>query len=229
MKAKGISLFVGLITWLSMGCGPVGPPKNGFHVVVLGSSTAAGVGPAHPHQGWAFQFEHYLKQQDERFHLSNLAQPGYLSYQLMPTGYIPPVGRPWPDPQHNLTRALQLKPNAIILNLPSNDTDAGFSLDEQLHNLRSLADQASKRGIKVWVTTTQPRAFNPEKVALQEQLRDSIFVNFGDYAIDFWSGLDDCAGWPLEEYDSGDGTHLNADAHRIMFDRVREKVKTPVH
>ena len=221
----GNRLLVSLVSWILLGCSPEDPPPRGdtFHVVVLGSSTAAGAGPAHPLQAWAARYEHFLQQQSGEFRLTNLAQPGYLSYQLMPTGFLPPAGRPWPDPKHNLTRALQLRPDALLINLPSNDTDAGYSLPEQLDNLRYLAQQAQKRGVAVWVTTTQPREFHPDKVRLQEQLRDSISVHFGERSIDFWSGLGDCAGWPLPEYNAGDGVHLNAAAHQIFFERVKAK------
>ncbi len=199
------------------------PPEEGIHLVVLGSSTAAGQGPDRRDQGWAIRYEQYLKESFPNARLTNLAESGYLSYQLLPTGFIPPWGRPQPDPKRNITKALSLRPQGIIINLPSNDTHAGYGFEEQWVNLLRLVEIAQGQGVKVWVCTTQPRILPPEKVKLQERLRDKTLIELKDYAIDFWTGIGDCAGWPLEEFNSGDGTHLNAAGHAVLLERVIER------
>lgn len=215
--------FVLAASWWLGGCRKDLPPRDQLHVVILGSSTAAGLGPANPLDSWASRYERYLKQNGINVRLTNLAASGYVSYQLMPTGYLPPFARPFPDPRCNITKALKLLPHAIIINLPSNDTDAGYGLEEQLRNLKLMSEMAQEQGVKVWITTTQPRMFYPDQVRRQEGLRDSIYETFGNQAIDFWSELGDCAGWPLLRYDSGDGVHLNGAAHGVFFERVKEK------
>ena len=57
-------------------------------------------------------------------------------------------------------------------------------------------------------------------------LSDEIMRRYGNYAIDFYTGIatDDGYGFIKPEYDSGDGVHLNDKAHAELFERVKEKV-----
>ena len=56
------------------GCQPTRPPQGEFHLVVLGSSTAAGIGPADPSQAWPARYQRYLRTQGVDVRLSNLAR-----------------------------------------------------------------------------------------------------------------------------------------------------------
>jgi len=200
---------------------------GGFHVVVIGSSTAEGIGPGTPRDAWVNRLRTHLKQQIPGSRVTNLALGGYVSYQLLPNWSITPPQRPRPDRERNITMALSLKPSLIILNLPSNDEAAGYELGEQKLNYRRIVMAARNARIPIYVCTTQPRVFSPEKVARQEAMRDWVFKTYGEKAIDFWSSISDCAGWPREEFDSGDGTHLNGEAHAVLYERVLETIPWP--
>lgn len=152
----------------------------------------------------------------------NLAVGGYNSYRLMPTGSIPPAGRPWPDTTKNITAALQAQPDALIINLPSNDVALGYSLEEQLRNFDTLAAVAAQAGVPLFVTTTQPRNFSAAQVQKQMAVKDSLLARFGTYAIDFWTGIADSNGLINPAFNSGDGVHLNNAGHQLLFQRVAD-------
>jgi hypothetical protein len=138
----------------------------------------------------------------------------------MPDGNAPPAGRPSPDRERNITKALSLKPTAIIINLPSNDATSGYSVQEQLANYSAVLARANAQKVPVWITTTQPRNLSDAQRQNLMAMRDSTFARFGDKAIDFWTDIAEANGRIKSIYDSGDGIHLNDAAHGILFDRV---------
>ena len=193
-----------------------------YRIVVLGSSTAAGAGVSSSDSAWVNRYRNYLQVINPNNEVINLAVGGYTSYKLMPTEFVPPSGRPSPDTSKNITTAINLLPDAIIVNLPSNDIASGFSLEEQIANLDSISQHANSNGIPIWFSTTQPRNMSIAKRLLQAQMRDSINVHFGAFAIDFWTGfaLSDNSIDPI--FDSGDGIHFNDTAHDVLCSRVDE-------
>ncbi len=192
-----------------------------LHIVVMGSSTAAGTGPSHPDSTWVNRYRRALQAINPAHRVTNIARGGYNTYRLMPSSFVPPPGLPLPDSTKNITQAISLSPDAIIINLPSNDAALNVSAATQMQNFRTMVDSAQLAGIPVWICTTQPRVFSSSKIAIQLETRDSILTVFGHRAIDFWTGLADSAGLPLSQYDSGDGVHLNDAGHNILFERVR--------
>jgi lysophospholipase L1-like esterase len=191
-------------------------------VVILGSSTAAGTGPREIANAWVNRYLAYAESLNADNRVINLAKGGYTTYHLMPSDHMPPEGRPHPDPCRCITMALHLDPDAIVINLPSNDAAYGYGVDEQLANYDSLLALAGRRDVPVWITTTQPRNLTVEGRANLMAVRDSTFARFGDRAVDFWNGLAMEDGSIDPAYDSGDGVHLNDRAHRILFQRVVE-------
>jgi lysophospholipase L1-like esterase len=191
-------------------------------IVILGSSTAAGTGPREIANAWVNRYLAYAESLDADNRVINLAKGGYTTYHLMPHELIPDGRRPRPDPCRSITTALHLDPDAIIINLPSNDAAYGYSVEEQLANYDSLLAAADRRSTPMWITTTQPRNLTVEGRANLMAMRDSTHARFGDRAIDFWSGLSMEDGSIDPDFDSGDGVHLNDRAHRILFQRVVE-------
>jgi lysophospholipase L1-like esterase len=191
-----------------------------FRIVVLGSSTAAGAGASSSDSAWVNRYRAYVQSINPNNEVINLAVGGFSSYQIMPTGYVPPSGRPDVDTTHNISRALTYMPDAIIINLPSNDVASGYSLLEQLHNLDTIIGIATAANIPLWISTTQPRNMSIAYMQLQEDMKDSMYVHYSPYVIDFWTGaaLPDNSLNPF--YDSGDGVHQNDAGHRLMCDRV---------
>ncbi len=190
------------------------------HIVVLGSSTAEGVGPRDRNNAWVNRFRAYVQTLNAGNQVSNLARGGYTTYHILPDGATPPAGRPAPDRERNITKALSLKPDGIIINLPSNDAASGYSVTEQLANYETVLARARSQGVPVWITTTQPRNLSAAQRQNLMAMRDSTFARYGSRAIDFWSGIANADGTVNPSYDSGDGIHLNDAAHQILFDRV---------
>jgi lysophospholipase L1-like esterase len=191
---------------------------QGRRVVVLGSSTAAGAGPASPDSAWVPRYRRYALHLDPAHEVVNLALGGHTTYHVLPTGQVPPVGRPAPDPNRNITAALALLPDAIVVNLPSNDAALGYSVEEQLRNYDTLV--AVAEDVPVWITTPQPRNLGEAGRALLRAMRDSTLARYAPHALDFWSQLARPDGTIEPIFDSGDGIHLNSAAHRILYERV---------
>jgi lysophospholipase L1-like esterase len=189
-------------------------------LVVLGSSTAAGVGASSIDSGWVKRYRNYLFEKNTTFKVISLAVGGYTTYDIMPTGYFPPANRPTPKIGNNISKAVTYNPEAIIINLPSNDVNMGYSIAEQLSNYDTIITVASDNNIPVWVTTTQPRNFSVAQIQKQIEMRDSTFSRFGEKAIDFWTDIADSSGRINPEYNSGDGIHLNDKGHANLFRRA---------
>jgi len=215
-------LFVG---FSSVGWGQQNACVSGqsFKIVVLGSSTSAGTGASHPDSAWVNRYENYLMGINPANEVVNFGVGGYNTYRIMPTGFVPPAGRPNPDAARNITAAIAENPNAIIINMPSNDVSAGFSYAEQMFNLDTIVSIANQANIPIWVCTTQPRNFaNQAQLDLQWEIKDSIYAYFNPYTIDFWTTIA-TPGYTIEPvYDSGDGVHLNDSGHGLLANRVIE-------
>jgi hypothetical protein len=151
----------------------------------------------------------------------NLAIPGLVTYQnLRPDGYVPPTGRPEPISGNNITAALALQPDAIIINMPSNDAANLYTLEEQQNNFESAISLAEAAGIPVWITTTQPRNFiDPNQTALLFSLKDWLISRFGNKVVDFWNGIANEDG-SIKTNFNFDNIHLNDSGHQILYERI---------
>lgn len=194
-----------------------------FKIVVLGSSTSAGTGASTPDSAWVNRYTHYLQDINPNNEVVNFGVGGYNTYRIMPTGFVPPAGRPSPDVTKNITAALAESPDAIIINMPSNDVAAGFSYAEQMFNLDTIVSIAQQNNVDIWVCTTQPRNFtNSAQLDLQWEIKDSIYAHFNPFVIDFWTTIA-TPGYTIEPiYNSGDGVHLNDLGHALLAQRVEE-------
>jgi lysophospholipase L1-like esterase len=193
--------------------------SDSVKIVVLGSSTAFGTGPSHPDSAWVNRFRAYVQNIWPGSEVINLAKGGYKTYHILPDDFAPPPERPFPDTLRNITEALSYNPTAIIINLPSNDATAGYSVQEQLGNYELILSITAESGIPVWIATTQPRNLSVAGRQNLMEIRDSTFVRF-ENPIDFWTGLAEANGNIKPEYNSGDNVHLNDSAHKILFERA---------
>jgi hypothetical protein len=151
----------------------------------------------------------------------NLAVRGYSTWQMQPDWFASPPNRPPVDSAHNISRALALRPSAIILNLPTNDFSGDVPLKDVAANFRRILAEAANTCVPVWVTTTQPRDFSPERRLLLQVLRDWLLFHCAPHVLDFWTGLATADGFILPAFDAGDGIHLNSRGHAVLFERVR--------
>ncbi len=203
--------------------GPSDACYSQAHVVVLGSSTAAGTGPSVPDSAWVNRYRASVQALDPSNQVTNLAVGGFRTYHIMPTGFVPPAGRPSPDPAQNITQALGVAPDLLIINLPSNDAASSYPVSEQLANYDVILAEAAAQSVPAWIATTQPRNLSAARRANLMEMRDSTFARFGDFAVDFWNTLALSDGTIDPLYDKGDGVHLNDAGHRILFERMSAK------
>lgn len=189
--------------------------------VVLGSSTAAGTGASSTATSWVGKFRTYVQSIEPNALVVNLAVGGYTTYHVMPTGFVPPAGRPMPSPNNNITRALTYNPWAIILNLPSNDAANNYSVEEQMSNFSTILGLAASNNISYRVTTTQPRNFqNPAQLQNLLDVRTAIMNTFGDKAVNVFDELANPDGTIKTIYNSGDGIHLNDAGHNFIYQQI---------
>jgi len=194
-----------------------------FHIVILGSSTAFGYG-ATPKKSWARLFADSLKKINPDYIIDNLAVPGTTTYAAQPDDYVPPAGRPSPEKGHNITKAIKLGADAIIINYPSNDAVLNYTPDEQKANYRRISDEAAQHNILIWVATPQPRnELTRRQVNYQEKMFDWINKYYGGKAINFHDGLASDKDSILFKYNAGDGIHVNNKGHAILYERVIAK------
>lgn len=194
-----------------------------FKIVVLGSSTAAGAGPSSISKAWVWLYTDYLKQLDTRFDVTNLAVGGYTTYDVLPTGTTIPVGvNETIDTNRNITKAIALNADGIIVNMPSNDANMGYPVVDQMTNFNLLQTTALNAGIPIWICNVQPRNFaiGSTPMNIQLQMSTEIPTGFPTNNVDFWTGIANADGTVNVLYNSGDGVHLNDAGHQILFERV---------
>ena len=188
--------------------------------VVLGSSTAAGTGASVADSSWVGRFRNYVQSLDSTALVINLAVGGYTSYNVMPTDFTPPAGRPQPNVNNNITQALAYKPTAILINLPSNDATQGFTLQEQISNFNTIITLIEDAEIPFRVTTTQPRNLSATGIQNLKDMRDSILAIYGENAVNIFDELATETGGLKPSYDIGDGIHVNNAGHKYIYDQI---------
>ncbi len=204
---------------------PVAPmdavaPEASFTVVVMGSSSAEGAGPENFANAWVNRYRTALQAIDPDVEVINIARGGYTTYHMLPDATLERPQRPRPDRIRNITHALSLNPDAIIIAFTSNDRAYGYSNEEQLANFEQVRQIAEQAGVPVWFTTTTPRNLDDAARAGQAAVRDSLMARYPGRVLDFWTGLGLPDGNIDPRYDSGDNVHFNDAAHQIFFDRA---------
>jgi lysophospholipase L1-like esterase len=196
--------------------------NHAWKIVILGSSTSYGLGATVYDSSWAGRFTAYVQSKNSSNQVINLGKSGITTYQnLRPDGYVPPTGRPTPFYGNNITAALSLLPDAIIINMPSNDAVNGYSLLEQQANFEATMRLADSANVPVWVTTTQPRLYlTTDQVNNLTQTRDWIISRFGNKSVNFWETVANADG-SINSYYDYDYAHVNNIGHNLFFTRMR--------
>lgn len=220
-----LSLFLILLTIQLSGQDTQDPclQATSYHIVVLGSSTAAGSGPSTLDSAWVWRYRRYVQEINPDNLVTNLGVGGTTTYHILPDSTVPSAGRPLPTPAKNITQAISLGADAIIVNMPSNDAGNGFTAEETLANFRTLDSVANQAGIPIWICTTQPRNFSATKRQVQVEVKDSVLAQYGAFAIDFWTEFIDSTLGIDPVFDSGDGVHMNDTAHAVLLSLVAQE------
>lgn len=185
-----------------------------FRAVVLGSSTAAAFGmQSDPDGGWVDRWRKALSAREPDGEVVNLAVSATTTPFALPTG-----SHPQASPEHNVTAALALDPQAIVVNFPSNDAAFGIPVDETIANLQAIV--AAAGDVPVWIATSQPRRLSEAGQQRLIDLRDRTLSTWPRRSLDFWTPLADEAGAPREDRNLGDGIHPNAAGHQALVEVV---------
>jgi hypothetical protein len=231
-------------------------------IAVIGSSTAAGYhlpdyvngnimtnnrnaeNDNDPPNSWVNRLRRYYMGLNLLGELYNFSITGQDINQAMPDGAVNPPGQKGPDPRNNVTRALSVHPDIILINFPTN----GFHRlpdNDVMARIHTIYDAATANGHTIcYICTTQPRASLewPDIQSRQrlKALRDRIIADFPDNSIDFYTPfVDDRAELSpgvananylgiKPEYDQGDAIHLNETGHLLLFNAVLAKNIIPV-
>jgi lysophospholipase L1-like esterase len=193
-----------------------------YHIVVIGSSTAEGVGPQY---GWVDRFRDKLQRLNPDHKVTNLGQGGYNSYRYLPDDAPVPPGQRV-DRDRNITKALSLGPDLVILNNPSNDLwIEGFHPDHLFRNYHIIFEEAAAHGVPILLTTSQPTCYDDDKRAALIAIRDRTQAEFGDAVIDFWTGIAGPDGTTIERFRTHDDVHLNDAAHELFCERLMKQIR----
>lgn len=211
-----------LAAWFLLSClSPVASIAQKKVIVVLGSSTAEGVGVTNPDSAYVRIVEHYYHNLGLIDTIYDLAVSGFTTYYAMPNSYVAPPDRPAHSWGFNVTSALALNPDVVLVNFPTNDIVDGYATSEYLSNLHTIYDSVIAAGKICYVTTTQPLDNEPvDTLEILRADRDSILNEFGAYSIDFFDPLMASDSLTINPLYYLDGTHVNSAGHRVLAQTV---------
>ncbi|MDN5212293.1 SGNH/GDSL hydrolase family protein [Fulvivirgaceae bacterium BMA12] len=172
---------------------------------------------------WIKSYRDYLKSFNKDNEIINLTQKELNSYHIVPTGSTSPYGRPKADPDHNITKAISMTPDAIIVNLEYNDLVQNFQASEQIVNLMLVASEANNKNIPIWINTPKPSTFDtPENHDSHIAVKELIMQRFHPFVVKFWDALADENGNLRQEFATADQGHVNAKGQEVMASKLVE-------
>lgn len=187
-------------------------------VVVIGSSTAAGNGASTIDSSWVSRLNSQLMA-NYQTKVINLAVPGFTTYDVMPTGFVPGASRNAPKVANNITKALSYNPDLVIINLPSNDIALGYSDKEIMSNFDMLTSLLDSLQVPYILTGTQPRNFadqaTRDRLKTLDQQLNSVYTT---HVNDYYNQLADASGYLKSDINCGDGIHPNNKGHRLIYE-----------
>lgn len=200
---------------------------HSYKVIGVGSSTLYGTGTTDLDSAFFWRLSHYYADTlGIAATFTSLANGGTDPGAGLPTGTTPLTGFGSPDPIRNITQAIALGADIVIVNFPSNAYNNGsVSAANVATELQIIFDTAAAHGIPCYITTTQPRKdFNYSDELKLQVIRDTILNRFGKYAIDFYHGVNVPGTTdPVPEYAADDSIHLTNAGHRRLFEIVKAK------
>jgi lysophospholipase L1-like esterase len=198
---------------------------DNYRIVVLGSSTSEGIlGTSDYSQSWVGLLTSWINENYSNTTVFNLAKRGYNTRHIRPDG-----SNPIPDSERNISMAISLNPDLILINMPSNNVAANIPITTTMDHYREILGLANQAGIPILLTTTQPRDFTDSdtiKRHLLEEEADSVRRNFKNLVIDIYDELTDFQNDNRikAEYRYTDGVHLVDAGHAYIFSEVKAKM-----
>lgn len=216
----------GAATCLSAsGCGgpAAGAPDDiaPFHMVVIGSSTAAGFGASRDGTAWADLIHDTMAElAPAAFRLTNLAVGGHTTADLQPGSGVP----------GNVEDAIALSPQLLVVSLGgSNDLSGEMTTERFVAELEQVRSAAESAGVPTFFMGTLPKNLTPWDRELLKEWDSAMATHFGTCWVPGDSGaheqcfigvfdvLADTGLGLAPEYDSGDG-HPNDAGHALLFE-----------
>jgi lysophospholipase L1-like esterase len=198
--------------------------SDSFSLVVIGSSTAAGEGASRPSNAWVARVQDALGAVTS-IEVDDLAVDGYTTDDLASGS----------GASGNIDDAIDEAPDLIVVALAgSNDIAAGTSSSQFLSRLAALRDEARGASIPTFFVSTAPKDLSDAErqqladwaAAMNQRFGSCWVPNESAYTpcfIDVFAELADASLDLSEEFDSGDGIHLNDAGHAVVF-RAAEPV-----
>jgi acyl-CoA thioesterase-1 len=195
-----------------------GSPIN---IVIIGASTAAGKGATPIDSSWVNRLIRTTATNPTPLNYTNLAKGGLTSYAGMPTGFKAPTGRPEPDNAANITKALSLHPDLVMITFPSNDIANGYSGDEVIKNYAVIAHLLDSAKVPFIMFGAQPRDLKDDtrRLALK-QLSSRIADIYTAQSNDYFDLLSKPDYIIKTELAAGDGIHVNNKGHYLILQTV---------
>lgn len=192
--------------------------------VVMGSSSAFGAGASVPGNSWVGLVTSTYSEQGVTVH--NIAKGGYTSYHALAGNCIVSGSRPAADPQHNIGKALEFKPDLVFLSYPSNDAVSMFAATETASNLLLLRWQLMQQGAAVMILSAQPRNTNAPAQAALLELDKLLRPLVGSCFVELHSLLVAGSGGLATQFDAGDGVHLNDAGHQVVAQAINQTLNS---
>jgi lysophospholipase L1-like esterase len=209
--------------------GPGSPEIPGglasFHLTVIGSSTAAGIGASRGDLAWSSLLDQALTDKvTTAFSSSNLAFGGYTAQDLLPGSGSP----------GSIDDAIAEKPDLIIIALAGSNDLGTPNIDAEVFvaELVSLREVARAAGIPTFFMGTLPKNFSEierETLVDWDRAMASEFSlcwipgttkPYAPCYMDVFDSLSDTSLGLAPALDSGDGQHPNDAGHAVLFNRV---------
>jgi len=212
-----IELLLGLL----LACPALNPlyaQSRKYIIAVIGSSTAQGIGATPIDSSWVNLTKFYYQGSGQIDTIYNVALGGETTYAGMPSSFIPPANRPAPDTSTNVTKALSFNPDVVLVNFPTNDVAADYTLAETMSNLRTIYQTVIAAGKICFITTSQPRtSLSTSQQELLKTTRDSVLAEFGGFSLNFYNPIVAADSLTINPIYNFDGTHVNNAGHQQLF------------
>ncbi|WP_433814858.1 SGNH/GDSL hydrolase family protein [Flavobacterium johnsoniae] len=230
LKSRNLYWFICLsfLTFLCQSCDgdnnvdrQIGNLPDNVFTVIMGSSSAYGVGASLPSNSWAQMLQKAVEDT-----LYNLSYPGYTTYKFLPSN-VSNFRNISPDNERNISAALKLSPKIIIFSITTNDIASGYSIDEYLNNIKIMTDLCAEKEVEFIITSTLPR--NPLSLDKRKALYDlnrKLEEKFGERYLEIfdWVANPETYTWK-EGLCASDFIHPNDAGHMIIYQNVLEAYK----